>query len=267
MLAGAQAVIDRAGGVDFSTRINPTRDPLRALVQDAFIHADSDRVAELLKVVNSPIGARVDSADSEPLGLQKTLEARQALLAADTTAAILALEQGLRRSPWWVSAWAPLSDAAPQRWFLASAYAARGDRPRATRWLNSFAGGDVVGDLFYRPRADSLRLLLASDARQRTKAGNEIDAIRAGDIDLDKLTLPEGYSESVRPGLAALYANGIPQQSGVARYAAHSTSGITARHGPRLARCIRADLAAATSLASRALNGLHPAIRAWRRGS
>lgn len=160
----AWATLRSAGGPDLSGSYTPTRDPFRALVHAAVRTGDSATVAQLLTWLEQAAPG-ADAADPEPAGLRGSLHARLQLLARDTTAAVRELERALERAPWWVSAWAPLADAAPERLILATLYAATGQDDSAARWLNSFGNVGAVADLLYRPAVGRLRASMARHAR------------------------------------------------------------------------------------------------------
>lgn len=156
MLDWAREQVDVAGGVDLSTPFTDTRDPFRALVHDALLRGDSAEVRRLLAWLDdAEPGA--DASDPEPAGLRGTLNARLALLAGDTASAVRHLQDALRRAPWWISPWAPLASAAPERMLLAELLLARGRTDAADRWLNSFGRVDAIGDLLYVPQVAALR--------------------------------------------------------------------------------------------------------------
>jgi hypothetical protein len=114
--------------------------------------------------------ARADPSDPEPNGLRESLRAREALLAHDTIAAIDHLQASLARAPWWISSWAPLSDAAPQRLLLAELLIARGRGREAERWLNSFGNLGVLGDLVYAWRVEELWISMKRTGRRNSSS-------------------------------------------------------------------------------------------------
>ncbi|MDQ3139062.1 MAG: hypothetical protein M3Q93_15960, partial [Gemmatimonadota bacterium] len=85
-----------------------------------------------------------------------SLRARLALLAADTTAAVQALERAVARIPETHTANHPLTAVGPQRFLLARLLLARGDSIRAERWGRSFVRSWSIADLLYRAALDSL---------------------------------------------------------------------------------------------------------------
>lgn len=156
MLDWAREQVDAVGRVDLSTPFTDTRDPFRALVHNALLRGDSAEVRRLLAWLHAA-EAGADAADPEPLGLRGTLNARLALLAGDTASAVRHLQEALRRAPWWISPWAPLASAAPERMLLAKLLLARGQPDAAERWLNSFGRVDAIGDLLYVNQVRVLR--------------------------------------------------------------------------------------------------------------
>jgi len=157
MLREAWASVAEHGGPGFgppNTRIRD--DPFRALVHQALLQGDSAEVAFLMQRLDTA-APRAAAWNPEPGGLHATLRARQALLAGDTATAIRRLQEALERAPWWVSSYAPLSDAAPERFLLAQLLLARGRPREAERWLNSFGNIGAVGDLVYEPAVARLQ--------------------------------------------------------------------------------------------------------------
>jgi DNA-binding SARP family transcriptional activator len=148
MLARARANLAQGAEPDFTTIAAATKDPFRALVHRAVLRGDSVEVLFLLHRVEHA-AARAHPSDPEPPGLQAVLNARLALLAGDTARAVAGLETGLRRGPWWISPFAPLAHAGPERLLLARLLLATGNRVGAERWLRSFGSAESVGDLLY----------------------------------------------------------------------------------------------------------------------
>lgn len=168
MLRWARTFVEENGGPDFRARHAKTKDPFRALVHLALLEGDSADLEFLMSRLGES-ARRADPSDPEPEGLLASLRARQSLLAGDTAGAIHQLEKSLERAPWWVSAWAPLADASPQRLLLAELLAAT-RRPReAERWLNSFGNIGAVGDLLYMERVERLRARLGSSGTARSQ--------------------------------------------------------------------------------------------------
>lgn len=181
MLRWAQGFVKENGGPDFRAREAKTKDPFRALVHLALVEGDSADVTFLTELLESA-ARRADPSDPEPSGLRASLRARQALQTGDTAGAIRRLEESLERAPWWVSSWAPLADAAPQRLLLTELLLARGQQRQAERWLNSFGNIGAVGDLLYRERVARLRASLqpvetsSPGTRMRRKQGADLFA-------------------------------------------------------------------------------------------
>lgn len=170
MLRGAREFVVERGGPNFATRDPLTLDPFRALVHQAVLQGDSADVAFLLRHLEAS-ALTAESWNPEPGALRATLRAREALLARDTAAAIRRLQEALERAPWWVSAYAPLADAAPERFLLAELLLARGRPREAERWLNSFGNIGAVGDLIYtRPVARLRARIRAADSSARNRA-------------------------------------------------------------------------------------------------
>ncbi|MFL5384139.1 MAG: BTAD domain-containing putative transcriptional regulator [Longimicrobiaceae bacterium] len=158
MLREARAFVAEHGGPDFSAPLNARGDddPFRALVHQALLQGDSADVSFLMQRLDAA-AASAPAWNPEPGGMRATLRARQALLAGDTAGAIRRLQEALERAPWWVSSYAPLSDAAPERLLLARLLLARGRAREAEVWLNSFGNIGAVGDLVYAPAVRRLR--------------------------------------------------------------------------------------------------------------
>ncbi|HEX6751433.1 MAG TPA: BTAD domain-containing putative transcriptional regulator [Longimicrobium sp.] len=155
MLRYARTFVEEEGP-DFGVLNARTRDPFRAVVHLALLQGDSAEVAFLLQRLDAAEPA-AGAWNPEPGALRATLRARQALLAGDTATAIRRLQEALERAPWWISAFAPLADAAPERLLLAQLLAAQGRPSEAEIWLNSFGNVGAVGDLIYRPAVERLR--------------------------------------------------------------------------------------------------------------
>lgn len=155
MLTRARANLSRGLEPDFTTIAAATKDPFRALVHRAVLQGDSAEVLSLLRSMKHA-AARAHPSDPEPPGLEAVLTSRLALLAGDTARAVAGLETGLRRGPWWISPFAPLAHAAPERILLAQLLMAQGDRAGAERWLRSFGSTGSLGDLLYAPEVTRL---------------------------------------------------------------------------------------------------------------
>jgi tetratricopeptide (TPR) repeat protein len=130
------------------------RQGFEALVYRAVVEGDSAETGELLR--------RIDGAPppppSEPAAdaLRWSLRARLALLARDTTGAVVALRRAVARISEPYTGHYPLTAVGPQRFLLARLLLARGDSAGAERWRRSFTGSWSVADLFYLPAIDSL---------------------------------------------------------------------------------------------------------------
>ncbi|HEX8691459.1 MAG TPA: protein kinase [Longimicrobium sp.] len=132
------------------------QDALRALVHRATLQGDSAEAGRLLAIVRATAPTAAPS-DPEPGALQASLNARLALLARDTTAAIIHLEQAVARLPWSTTWYMPLADGATQRLLLAELLRARGDAPAADRQLRSFGQVWLLGDAVFRARVARAR--------------------------------------------------------------------------------------------------------------
>jgi len=125
------------------------RQGFEALVYRAVVEGDSAETGELLR--------RIDRAPppppSEPAAdaLRWSLRARLALLAHDTTGAVVALRRAVARVPETHTANYPLTALGPQRFLLSRLLLARGDSAGEERWRRSFTGSWAVSDLFYLP--------------------------------------------------------------------------------------------------------------------
>lgn len=155
MLARARANLAEGVEPDFTTIAAATKNPFRALVHRAVLRGDSAEVLFLLHRVQHA-AARAHPSDPEPPGLQSVLNARLALLAGDTARAVAGLGNGLRRGPWWISPFAPLAHAGPERLLLARLLIARADGAGAQRWLRSFGATGSLGDLLYTAEVSRL---------------------------------------------------------------------------------------------------------------
>jgi tetratricopeptide (TPR) repeat protein len=184
MLREARAFVAEQGGPDFGALNARARDdPFRALVHQALLQGDSADVSFLMQRLDAA-AASAAAWNPEPGGMRATLRARQALLAGDTAGAIRRLQEALERAPWWVSSYAPLSDAAPERLLLAELLLSRGRAREAERWLNSFGNIGAVGDLIYEPAVARLRArirpLRTGGAGHPARAAGDTRASRKG---------------------------------------------------------------------------------------
>jgi len=127
-----------------------------ALVHRATLEGDSTEVRRLLHKI-STADTQSETADPMPAALQASLQARLALLARDTTRAIGMLERAISRSAGPYTIFFPLSAMAPQRLLLAELLAARGERRRSERLLDSFSHSWSLGDVLYATRVKQIR--------------------------------------------------------------------------------------------------------------
>ncbi|HET7295826.1 MAG TPA: hypothetical protein VFI66_01715, partial [Gemmatimonadales bacterium] len=134
----------------------PPRQAFRGLVHRAALRGDSADVLALLRHLDRAAG-RADPSDPEPAALRATLQSRLALLAADTTGALRLLELSASRSAEPLGTFFPLMTMEPERLLLATLSARRGDRRRASHWLDSFANTWSFGDVLYVQRVTCLR--------------------------------------------------------------------------------------------------------------
>jgi hypothetical protein len=120
----------------------------QAIVHRAVVAGDSASVADLVRRIDSaPPSA--DPSDPTRDTFRAALDARQALLVADTTKAIERLRLSLSRvqEPWtW---YYPLTAMAPERLLLSALLAARGAANESARWRSSFTHSWSVGDALF----------------------------------------------------------------------------------------------------------------------
>ncbi len=137
----------------------------RGLVQYAAVQGDSALVGELQARLKQRAGNPFNSVLPSQ---QAALDARLAMLAGDTTAAIIALRRSLSRfdEPW--SAYAPGTVMALQRLQLAELLIDRGDYEGAFRWLDSFEWSFALVDVFFLDQARTLKTLIGE---ARTELG------------------------------------------------------------------------------------------------
>ncbi len=137
----------------------------RGLVQYAALNGDSTLVRELHGRLRERAG---DPFDSVLPSQQAALDARLAMLAGDTTAAIIALRRSLARfdEPW--SAFAPGTVMALQRLQLAELLIMRGDYEGALWWLDSFEWSFALVDVFCLYQARTLKTFIGE---ARTELG------------------------------------------------------------------------------------------------
>jgi len=138
----------------------PTNDAgrraFRGLVHEVFLHGDSLEVASLITAI-AAAAPDAPPTDPDPRVLTAALEARRALLAADTAAAIDALLRATARTQEPYVTFYPLGTMAPERLTLIRIALATGGHGLARRWIVSFGNAQSVGDLLYRSTIDDLR--------------------------------------------------------------------------------------------------------------
>jgi DNA-binding SARP family transcriptional activator len=157
MFAWASSLADSGRIPDFTL---PSQSELsqafRATVQRAALEGDSVEVNGLLSKIDRARHA-ADGSDPLPAMQAASLQARLALLAHDTTAALSALERATAFVPEPYTSNFPLTTMAPQRVLLAELHARRGNWREAERWLNSFWRTSSVADVLFHERANAIR--------------------------------------------------------------------------------------------------------------
>lgn len=127
-------------------------DPLASTAWRAVLHAAvlGGSAAEVRALKGRLESVAVERTDPYPDAFRHALDARAALLDADTAGAIEALERALTRIPQIASTFSPLSDFSPERDLLATLYQLTGDARRADRWRRSFVHSRFLPDIVYR---------------------------------------------------------------------------------------------------------------------
>ena len=157
MFAWARALIDSGRIPDFALPPqSELRQAFRALVQRAAIEGDSAEVNDLLGLIELA-RQEADGSDPLPVMLAASLDARLALLAGDTTAALRALEKATAFVAEPYTSNFPLTTMAPQRLLLAELHARQGNRRDSERWLDSFWRTSSVADVLFHRRAAAIR--------------------------------------------------------------------------------------------------------------
>ena len=149
MYAWADSLVRAGAAPDFSHPVwDDAQQAFHAVAHRAAMSGDSARVSDLIRRIDAaPPGP--DRADPTREAFRAALEARLALLAADTTVAIDRLRRSVSRvlEPWtW---YFPLTSMAPERLLLADLSSARGASAEARRWHGSFANSWAVGDALF----------------------------------------------------------------------------------------------------------------------
>lgn len=153
----ARSLVARGEAPDFSLPAwNERRQAFRALAHRALLRGDSSEVLALLGPLSQ--AESPNPADVMPEALRHTLQARLALLAADTTQAIEQLEDALARVPdLSLISFYPLFGLQPERFLLARLLVDRGEPARARTWIESFGNTWMsLGDVMYSGRLEEL---------------------------------------------------------------------------------------------------------------
>jgi serine/threonine protein kinase len=149
MYAWAESLLAQGATPKFARPIwDDAQQAFAALVHRGAIRGDSSEVLRLMHHLDSAAPSP-DLSDRSREALRAALESRLALLAADTTTAIIELRHSVSNivEPWtWFF---PLSGMAPERLLLAALLRARGDDGEASRWRGSFKNSWAVGDAFF----------------------------------------------------------------------------------------------------------------------
>ncbi len=157
MIAWARDRVNRGAAPDFTVPWwDEGRQAFRGLVHDVARRGGAADVQSLLARLNQA-AVHADPADPEPHVLRAALEARLALLAADTTRALAALERSVARVAEARIQFFPLTTMASERLQLGVLYHTRGDTTRARRWLDTFEQSWSIGDLLYVRAAATVR--------------------------------------------------------------------------------------------------------------
>src|SRR6266545_4740995 len=145
---------------------DPVQESFFALVHRAAVAGDSGSVQRLLERLAS---APVDSQGPYPTrsSFQAALEARLALLAGDTAAAIAGLRRAVSRVHGPGDGFFPMTSMAPERLLLAQLLAANGDNTVADQWLGSFSETWAVADAMFAPRVRAMRARLQESPSPR----------------------------------------------------------------------------------------------------
>jgi tRNA A-37 threonylcarbamoyl transferase component Bud32/tetratricopeptide (TPR) repeat protein len=156
MFAYAERLVASGRSPDFrQPPWDPLLEPFFALVHRAAVSGDSAGVQRLLdRIATTP--AEAQAPYPMEASLRAALEARLALLAADTGAAVAALRRAVSRVHGPGDGFFPMTSMAPERLQLATLLAATGDRAAAEQWLESFSETWAVADAMFTPRARAL---------------------------------------------------------------------------------------------------------------
>jgi tetratricopeptide (TPR) repeat protein/TolB-like protein len=153
MFAWARAKLSSGEIPDFTLAPwDESQQGFQALAHEAVLTGDSADVTDLLARMKSARQA-TDPSEAMPASLQASLEARLALLAADTARTITLLERGVSRINQAYTWYYPLTSMAPERRLLSQLLEARGAGADAKRWRDSFDGSWSIGDAVFAAHA------------------------------------------------------------------------------------------------------------------
>jgi hypothetical protein len=153
MFAWARAKLSSGEIPDFTLAPwDESQQGFQALAHEAVLTGDSAEVTDLLARMKSARQA-TDPSEAMPASLQASLEARLALLAADTARTITLLERGVSRINQAYTWYYPLTSMAPERRLLSQLLEARGAGADAKRWRDSFDGSWSIGDAVFAAHA------------------------------------------------------------------------------------------------------------------
>ncbi len=151
MFARARGLLTRGQIPNFAVpSSDETQQMFQALVHRAVLRGDAREVRDLLRRMQAA-RAPIDSSDPMPAALTRSLRARLALLAGDTSAAAELLAGAVARPDEPYLTFYPLSAMAPERRLLADLLRAQGKTRQSDRWLDSFSTSWAVGDVLYAP--------------------------------------------------------------------------------------------------------------------
>jgi serine/threonine protein kinase len=155
MYAWAESLLVQGAAPNFTRPVwDDAQQGFAALVHRGAVRGDSSEVLRLMHRLDSAAPSP-DLSDRSRDAFRAALESRLALLATDTTMAIVKLRHSVGNivEPWtWFF---PLSGMAPERMLLATLLRARGADAEANRWRSSFKNSWAVGDAFFVARLQS----------------------------------------------------------------------------------------------------------------
>jgi serine/threonine-protein kinase len=151
----------RSGRIpDFSLPLwDDLQQAFQALAQKAIVEGDSTEVLHLIAAIKEHLPAAAPT-DPIPRSLEAALNARLALLGADTNRAITLLAQSVGRIAEPFTWFYPLTAMAQERLLLAELLIKSGSYQEGKRRLDSFSRTWAIGDALYLPRVRQI-------ARQR----------------------------------------------------------------------------------------------------